>query len=596
MLNFVKSRNPLLRPGRRNDAGSILLALGVLILLGTSAALLAGQTPNSGMRTEFHVKYVAAGVVYLDSGKNAGLEEGMKLQVKRTQTPKGSAQKPARPTLAVVAEVRVLSVALVSAVCEVVASTDEIKIGDSVFLEGAEIEKAMDQEKLGSSRKYPQIVSFTQGNPLDEEARAFVPRPPLPEINRARGMIGFEYGGLASGGQFPINTSQIGGLLRADITRIDGSYWNLSGYWRGRLNTQSGAGSFQTVNDLVNRTYHLQMTYDNPNSHWVAGVGRLYLPWATSLNTIDGGYFGRRVNSNTIVGLFAGSTPDPTSWNYNPNRHTAGGFVNFSGGSFDAFRYTSTFGAGVDTLGWQENRQYLFTENGIFYKRFLSIYHSMQADRPRVPNTNNKDFTGLSRSFLTIRIQPFSRLSFDVSHNYFRDLPTFDQALISTGLVDQLLFQGLSFGVHVDVTKNISIYNSLGRSSQTGDKSSSLNQMYGLTLNKIWKTGLRGDARYSEFNSSFGHGTYSSVTLSRSFRDTLQWQLLAGKQNMVSTFTQNSNYRNLGSTIDWFPTRMPIYFNLGLTRQQGTIMNYNQWYMGMGYRFDTRSKHREVAK
>src|ERR1019366_2269522 len=100
---------------------------------------------------------------------------------------------------------------------------------------------------------------------------------------------------------------------------------------------------------------------------------------------------------------------------------------------------------------------------------------------------------------------------------------TFDQALISTGLVDQLLFQGFSVGTHVDVTKNFSIYNSLGRSSQSGDAAKSWNQMYGVTLNRIWKLGMRGDARYTKFSSSFGQGTYDSLTLSRSIRDTLQW-------------------------------------------------------------------------
>ena len=595
MLNVVRSNIPVIRLRRRTNAARI--GFGLMAFLGIGVSGLVGQSASSGLRAEFHVKYVAAGAVYLDKGKSAGLEEGMKLQVKRMPIDKDPTKKPSHPTPEVIADVRVLSVALVSAVCEVVSSTDEIKIGDSVFLEQPEIEKAMEQEQLGSSRKYPQTVSFTEGNPLDEEARAHVPRPPLPEINRARGLIGLEFGGLASGGAFPVNTTQIGGFLRADITRINGSYWNLSGSWRGRFNSQSGSAGFQTVSDLVNRTYHMQLTYDNPNSRWVAGFGRLYLPWAQSLDTIDGGYVGRRVGSNMIAGIFAGSTPDPTSWNYSPNSRIGGGFLNFSGGSFDDFRFTSTVGMAVETRGWQENRQFLFTENGIFYKRFLSIYHSLQADRPRVPNANGTDFTGLSRSFLTIRIQPVSRLSFDINHNYFRALPTFDQALISTGLVDQLLFQGFSFGARVDVTKNISIYNSLGKSSQTGDSASSWNQMYGVTVNRIWKLGMRGDARYTEFNSSFGHGTYSSLTLSRSIRETLQWQFLASQQNMVSTLTQNSNYRSVGTTFDWFP-HAPVYFNGGFTRQQGTIMDYNQWYIGLGYRFDTKAKRRasEVVK
>ena len=50
------------------------------------------------------------------------------------------------------------------------------------------------------------------------------------------------------------------------------------------------------------------------------GVGRLYLPYAPSLSTIDGGYFGYRITSHLTAGVFGGSTPDPTSWSYAPNQ------------------------------------------------------------------------------------------------------------------------------------------------------------------------------------------------------------------------------------------------------------------------------------
>jgi len=46
------------------------------------------------------------------------------------------------------------------------------------------------------------------------------------------------------------------------------------------------------------------MNYDNPDSHWVAGFGRMYLPWAVSLDTIDGGYVGRRLGRGATVGVF----------------------------------------------------------------------------------------------------------------------------------------------------------------------------------------------------------------------------------------------------------------------------------------------------
>jgi hypothetical protein len=158
-------------------------------------------------------------------------------------------------------------------------------------------------------------------------------------------------------------------MIRTDITRINGTYWNLNGFWRGRLNNQSHAGQ-ETIQDLINRTYTIGLTYDNPNSKWVAGFGRLYLPWATSLDTIDGGYFGRRLTQGVTAGIFAGSSPDPTSWNYDPNRRIGGAFVNFEGGTFDNIRYTSTSGFGLGLLKWNIDRPFVFFENGIFYKRY----------------------------------------------------------------------------------------------------------------------------------------------------------------------------------------------------------------------------------
>jgi hypothetical protein len=150
-------------------------------------------------------------------------------------------------------------------------------------------------------------------------------------VNRARGRIGFDYIGVLNHDGSGMRSSNLGMVLRADITRINGTYWNVSGYWRGRFNSTT-AGT-QTLDDLINRTYHLYTTYDNPNSAWVAGFGRLYLPWATSLDTIDGGYFGRRLKTGVTAGLFLGSTPDPTSYSYAPNREIGGAFVNFEGGS-----------------------------------------------------------------------------------------------------------------------------------------------------------------------------------------------------------------------------------------------------------------------
>ncbi len=571
---------------------------GLTILLGLCVPALGAGAADLGVRADFRIKYVASGVVYLAGGRNAGLREGLELTVKRIRPAEAGQEGSPGKRVVVIGKIKVISVAEVSSVCEIVSKQEDIAPGDFANLDEKDAETVTEQNAISGARKYPQVITFTEGDPLEEEAREFVPKPPLPEINRSRGLIGFEYGGIQTGGLAPGQTTQLGLILRADVTRIGGSYWNLSGYWRGRVDTGPLGPGQQSLDQLINRTYHMSMQYANPNSPWVAGFGRLYLPWATSLDTLDGGYFGRKVAKGVTTGFFAGTTPDPSSWNYNPDRRMAGGFVNFEGGSYDNVKYTSTLGVGVSTLGWRAERQFFFLENAVFYKQYLSIYHSLQADEPHVPNptTPGTNSPGIQRSYLTIRVQPIKRLSFDVNHNYFRDFPTFDPLLVGTGLVDKILFQGLSVGSRVELPKHLAVYTAIGRNNQSQDTRPSWNKMFGFTMGQIWRTGIRGDIRYSKFDNTFGRGNYTLLSLSRNFGDSFRWEFTTGKQNYISPLTNDSRYRTLGTTIDWFPGKS-LYFDFGFNRNHGTILNYNQWYMGIGYRFDSyRGRHHEAPK
>ncbi len=236
--------------------------------------------------------------------------------------------------------------------------------------------------------------------------------------------------------------------------------------------------SQQTLQNLINRTYHLNMTYDNPNSTLVAGFGRLYLPWAPSLDTIDGGYFGKRISNGATLGIFGGSTPDPSSWDYSPNRVIGGAFINFEGGEFDGFHYSSTAGAGVSMVNWAIDRPFIFFEDSVSYKRDIAIYESAQLDSPAGNSSTPAPGPGLGRNFFTLRVNPHPRVELDFNYNYFRDVPTFDPTLVGTGLLDKFLFQGFSAGGRVEVLKQVWLSTNLGRSSRTGDSKASLNQMY----------------------------------------------------------------------------------------------------------------------
>ena len=552
-----------------------------LILAGTVAA----TAQDVDLRTRFKVKYVAADAVYLEGGRNAGLDEGMTLVIRSTM-PTASTDPSNNAGPENVAELKVISVASTSAVCQVVSSKRPIAVGEEATMPEDEAAALVQKRALSASRQYPAVISFTEGDPLDEEVREYIPKPPSPEVNRARGRIGVDYNSLQSTGN---SSSQIGMVLRADITRIGGTHWNLSGYWRGRFDSRSSTAQPQTLQDLINRTYHLELTYMNPNSRWVAGFGRLYLPWATSLDTIDGGYVGRKVGHAATVGMFAGTTPDPTSWDYAPNREIAGSFVNFEGGSYDNVHYTTTMGVALSALSWTIDRPFGFTETAISYKRVFSVYNALQADSPRTTIPGSTVAPGISRSYITLRFQPVRRISFDLNHNYFRDIPTYDPQLVSTGLVDKYLFQGLSGGVRVELPYRVSVYTNVGRSSRSGDAKDSWNTMYGLSLARVPKVGFHFDAHFSKFNSAFGSGSYQSFSLSREFGESLRWEVETGSQKFASPLTSDTGSRFVNTRGD-FNFGSNYFMELGFTAQRGGAYDYNQWFSVMGYRFDNRGK------
>ena len=535
--------------------------------------------PLPTARVTFQVKGIAADSVYIDGGSNSGLQVGMRLIVHEPGTPSNQGA-PNRD--AFVAELRILAVASTSAVAEVHEAKRTLRRGDLAMLtpEDAQTARnALTDKTLASVRMHITTILPNQPDRTPQPALA------TSSGSRIQGRIGIDYSNITSTGSTPGTSTQQGISFQSDMTNIFGTHWNLQGYWRGRVNRHS---QFQepTIADTLNKTYTMQLYYDNPDSPWVAGFGRLYLPWAVSLDTIDGGYFGRKLNRNVTAGIFGGSTPDLTSWDYAPDHRIAGSFINFTGGSYDSFHFSSTTGLALSTLEWKLDRPYLFFENEASFRDSISVYHSLIADDPRGVTTNGiRPGAGISRSYLTIHLQPSHRLFFDIYHNYFRDVPTAATTIVGTGLVDKLLFQGVNVGVHVEPIRHIMLYTTLGQSEKTGDEHETWNQMYGIAWSEILHTGFRADFHYSKFDSNFGRGDYRTLSLSRQLTNHAFWNLQLGSQDLVSPFTANGKSTFAAISMD-MNLGKHSFFQSGYTFVNGSAMNYHQWYSSLGFRFD----------
>jgi hypothetical protein len=474
----------------------------------------------------------------------------------------------------------VVSIASTSAACEIVHADTAIQVGDSAFVDAKDL--AVQSAAAAETPLYAQVLEFKDEDPLEQELRENLPKPPLREVNRFGGRIGFEQDSIIDRSAARLNSNQQGITFRFDFTRIGDSHWSLDGYWRARISSRNRDTAQQTLTDVLHRVYHFGLRFDSPESRYVAGIGRLLVPWASSLSTLDGGYFGRKIGRETTIGLFAGTTPDPTAWNYDPDRQLGGAFANFQAGSFAKARYTGTAGVALSRLRWKPERQFLFAENGILIGRKVTLHHNLEADYQSEARFASPQRVSLSRSFLTARVQPVSRLSFDVNHNYFRILPTADPRLAASGLLDNILFQGLNGGARLDLLHGLTLYGTGGRSKRSEDQTTSWNRMGGITA-RLPRTGLRADVRYSHFTGTVATGRYRSVALRKDSSERWRFELEAGDQRFDSILGTRSDAWYATGNADLFVGHFVLGFRS--TRYRGRDQNYDQYRAGLDFRF-----------
>jgi len=247
----------------------------------------------------------------------------------------------------------------------------------------------------------------------------------------------------------------------------------------------------------------------------------------------------------------------------------------------------------LNMINWNVDRPFFFTENEFSYKRYFSLFHSMQLDKPTAnPGMPALDL-GLGQSLLSLRFQVHPRVALDITDTYFRDVPTYDANLVGTGLLDKYLFQGVSGGARIQLPMHVLGYFSLGQSSSSNDKKDSMNQMYGATITRVWKTGLQFDARYSKFDSAFASGTYKSLMMTRDLGERFRLNVQGGRYAYASSLAANNNSEFVNIMFDTnLGSRM--FVESMFTTQRGGSLNYNQWINTIGYRFDNRSSSRKA--
>ena len=108
--------------------------------------------------------------------------------------------------------------------------------------------------------------------------------------------------------------------------------------------------------------------------------------------------------------------------------------------------------------------------------------------------------------------------------------------------------------------------------------------MYSAGWTRLPWIGARIDGRYTRFSSSFGKGSYESISLMREIREDLRLELQVGQQEFGGPLTRQSRSRFVNGQLDW-NVGLHYFVTGGWLSYRGGIQNYDQIFFTLGYRF-----------
>lgn len=284
----------------------------------------AGKVPARGLT----VTYLSTGAVYVDGGRQEGLEPGSRLVVRR------SGDK--------IAELEVLYVAEHSASCRVVSALSSIRQGDAAVLASVPAESVAEAPPAAvpePARPVPEPLPAPVANP---SPRRSVPR------TRASGAISYGFqqyrnGGAVSSGGFDEGT----GRLSLRLRDLGGRPLDFRARMRSRTVTRSGFGLSGNRSEQSDRLYELSLTYAPEGGRFAWQVGRLGVSPFVGIGYLDGALGQVRLTRRFHLGAFAGSRPEVAELGLASIGQKYGAFVRYATAADEGPGYAEVVIAGI---------------------------------------------------------------------------------------------------------------------------------------------------------------------------------------------------------------------------------------------------------
>ncbi len=340
-----------------------------------------------------HVTYVTGDLIYVDAGRQSGLEEGLTLRVERNGKP--------------VTVLKVEHLSSHQASCSVPGDSVEVKIGDVV--------RFRPSPSPAAGRK-----SASPANPTEPGRTASLSTMQALRALGFRGRAGVRYLTVMDQSGTGSGFSQPAVDLRVSGTRINGGDLDLLVDARARRTYRTDASGGQS-NDGRTRFYRLSLSRRAAGSPLRLSLGRQVSPDLAPVSLFDG-FLGEYEKRSLAFGVFTGTQPDPGTYGASSEVLEYGGYARVQGARAGASRWAITGGAIQSLVRGAVNRDYLFLRGRYMNPRMFGyLTQEIDVNRGWKAKAGEPLLTPTS-TYLNLPYQPMPALSFTAGFDNRRNV------------------------------------------------------------------------------------------------------------------------------------------------------------------------------
>jgi hypothetical protein len=299
------------------------------------------------------ISYVSNENIYVNKGKNSGLNVGDTINVKIDDE--------------IIARLFVQYVAENSASCSVLVRNKDLHIGDTAEFRVKGAKRVESDVTIA-----PDVIT-----PQSKYDKKLSTKP----FARISGGLSLQWYHYEDQSENNLNFDQP--TVRFDLRARE--LWGRKYYFvvkmRMRKNQRSGNLSTRIPEEeWRNRIYSFYFSYEDLNSPLNFRIGRILTQNLRGIGYLDGGQVQHNINENLNWGIYAGLQ---SSWQFETSQDSIqkyGAFINYKSGDFKSNRFTGTIAYNAIYHGQTVSRKNIYLQSSFNDNNKLYIFQSMELD------------------------------------------------------------------------------------------------------------------------------------------------------------------------------------------------------------------------